>query len=413
MERHVFGAKKLKIAFFLEGNLTAGGGLTQQLSVLDLIRTFADESYTYVVVVTDRELVPEAEKFGFEIILAKTSLLAKVRRMLSRTRAAFRADNYWPFSYFFKSPMDHLLTANNIDLVFFPGPSGIAIELVKHNYVFSVWDLCHLEHPEFPEVSHNRAFEIREELFSRACKKAVAVIGDSIHMKKLLEAKYRLSPDRVFALPFPPPTFHPVGESAVPNGDDVSEKFEIDSPYIFYPAQFWPHKNHIYILDALHILHRQHNWKLAAVFCGSDKGTSDHVLGYANKLDIKPFVKILGFVDRADLPALYRNAVAMVMPTYFGPTNLPPLEAFANDCPVCYSDHEAFRAQTKGAASYMNLDDPNSLVQCLLDLRDNPKLREQHILAGKELLQQWTAEDYWRGLHSIFVEFEYKRRRWS
>ena len=54
-------------------------------------------------------------------------------------------------------------------------------------------------------------------------------------------------------------------------------------------------------------------------------------------------ISIIGFVDSAELAALYRGAAALVMPTYFGPTNLPPLEAWAVGTPVIYP--EAFKAQ--------------------------------------------------------------------
>lgn len=37
------------------------------------------------------------------------------------------------------------------------------------------------------------------------------------------------------------------------------------------------------------------------------------------------------------MPEFYRRARRMVMPTYFGPTNIPPLEANALGCPVAVS----------------------------------------------------------------------------
>jgi glycosyltransferase involved in cell wall biosynthesis len=51
----------------------------------------------------------------------------------------------------------------------------------------------------------------------------------------------------------------------------------------------------------------------------------------------------LGFVSHEELSALYKNAVALVFPSFFGPDNLPPLEAFCTALSRCrrrYSGRE-------------------------------------------------------------------------
>ena len=35
---------------------------------------------------------------------------------------------------------------------------------------------------------------------------------------------------------------------------NISDKYSLDVPYVFYPAQFWSHKNHSYLLEGLRIL---------------------------------------------------------------------------------------------------------------------------------------------------------------
>src|SRR5262249_40755456 len=59
-----------------------------------------------------------------------------------------------------------------------------------------------------------------------------------------------------------------------------------------------------------------------------------------------------------------------VMPTYFGPTNIPPLEALALGVPVCYSDLPAFREQLGARAAYFDLCDPRSLADILSGLME-------------------------------------------
>ena len=63
---------------------------------------------------------------------------------------------------------------------------------------------------------------------------------------------------------------------------------------------------------------------------------------------------VLGYVPDEELPALYRRARALVMPTFLGPTNIPPLEAFACDCPVAISGIYGMPEQLGDAALYFD-----------------------------------------------------------
>src|ERR1035437_3128916 len=50
------------------------------------------------------------------------------------------------------SVLDDLLDEYDIDLLWFLNHSHLALKTVKYNFVFPVLDLCHRDHPEFPEV---------------------------------------------------------------------------------------------------------------------------------------------------------------------------------------------------------------------------------------------------------------------
>ena len=107
--------------------------------------------------------------------------------------------------------------------------------------------------------------------------------------------------------------------------------------YLFYPGQLWSHKNHIYVLDALELLKNKYKIKINFYFCGSDKGNLEHINNHAKKLNIQDQIKYLGFLNNKQIKNYYENAFALVMPTYFGPSNYPPLEAFSYGCPVIYN----------------------------------------------------------------------------
>jgi glycosyltransferase involved in cell wall biosynthesis len=124
-------------------------------------------------------------------------------------------------------------------------------------------------------------------------------------------------------------------------------------------------------------------------------------------------IRFLGTVLDADVPALYEGALALVMPAYSGPTNLPPLEAVTLGCPVIYSDRPEFREQMRDAALYCDLADVSSLADHLAALIRDSKLVDQLQTAARQLSAEIAAIDYGRRLKPVLDDYAYLHRRWA
>ena len=149
------------------------------------------------------------------------------------------------------------------------------------------------------------------------------------------------------------------------------------------------------------------------IFSGADKGNLEYILEKAKEYNIEDLVHYIGFASIEEIPYLYKQSLALVMPTYLGPTNLPPLEAFAYEVPVCYSDTPFFREQVGDAAFFMDLNDPQSLVEHLITIRNNDKKVERKITRGKQLLNDWKEIDFYNMLEKVFNEYKYVRETWG
>ena len=112
-----------------------------------------------------------------------------------------------------------------------------------------------------------------------------------------------------------------------------------------------------------------------------------------------------GFVPNKELIALYKNSLALVMPTFFGPTNLPPLEAFNLGVPLIYSDLDGLKDQVGDAALLMNLNDPNTLSNCILKLLRNKNLRNELIAKGYKKARKNKNHDRIGALEEILIKF--------
>ena len=125
----------------------------------------------------------------------------------------------------------------------------------------------------------------------------------------------------------------------------------------------------------------------------------------AQKLHLLDDIFFTGFISNKELIALYKFSLALVMPTYFGPTNIPPLEAFNIGVPVIYSDLPGLRDQVGDAALLIDLNDPSSLSKCILKLRENNNLRNNLIKKGFTMAEKNKNDDRLNSLKKILVPF--------
>lgn len=376
--------KKLNVAFYASSSKKVGGGFQYEFKAISLLINANFKNINILIMSDIRNVVSEYAEMNIEITFIK-----------------YRQEDDSLIS------MEEFLIRNDIDLIYFLTPSNKAKELIDIPYVMTVWDLCHRDFNEFPEVRDNFEFEKREDKYNTLLKKAIKVTTDSELGKKNICFRYGIDESRVQILKFLPRTIY--NDVYI----NIKEKYNISNDYIYYPAQFWAHKNHIYILKALKLLKEKYQLIIDAVFTGTDYGNLKYILNTAQEFGINEQIHYLGFVEDEEIHNLYKQSIALVMPTYFGPTNIPPLEAFSLNVPVCYSNLEGLREQVGEAAFLMNLKDPNSLVEHLLTILNDKNIVNQKILLGQEIINSWTEEDFLNCIYTILDEYKILRECWE
>ena len=233
---------------------------------------------------------------------AAEPLLQRIRR---RMRRGSRSDRRM-------AELERNICDQEIDVVWFTNPPGAVVSVP---YIATVWDLAHRTRPYFPEVSVTGwTWPAREQAYRTVLPRASFVLTGAEAGKTEIVRSYGVDPDNVIVIPLPVPDFDPP-VAATAEDASIRHKYGIGGDFIMYPAQFWPHKNHINLLLALAHLKQHHNLVSHAVFTGSDKGNMADVQQCIYELGLANEAHILGFVPRADLVALYRNALALVFPS--------------------------------------------------------------------------------------------------
>lgn len=404
--------RPIRLAVIFDQQIHAGGGYQQALNAALLTQELPKELADVVFVTTREDNLAPLAGHGIQAQLIQLSVFDKVRNYLRRSvldtrfsKAIKRLERYAPF--------ERNLVELGIDLVYFLSPTSQARSLEETNYITTVWDLCHRDDPEFPEVRWNSALEGREKIYRALLPRATAILVDSDLGKKNVVHRYGIDDERVHIIPFQAAIstrgpVNPNSHSAI----DISEKYALDVPYVFYPAQFWAHKNHVYLLEGLQALEERHGLRVGAIFSGFDRGNLAHIKSYVRGLNLDARVRFAGFVENEEMPELYRQSIALVMPSYFGPTNLPPLEAFELGVPVLYSDKAGLRDQVGDAGLLMDLSDPNSMAAHLKSLIEDGELRSRLVQAGKDRLKYFDSMDRVGVLRSVIEEFRWRRLTW-
>jgi len=285
----------------------------------------------------------------------------------------------------------------DLDCIWLTYPCELNLEIP---YLITVFDLAHRQIPYFPEIQKSGwSWDARERLYSKMLPKASIILTGNKTGADDISFYYRIPKENIQILNFPTPVYDNV---------DKSDKIGNDYQFVFYPAQYWPHKNHVLIINAIRILKDKYSLELNAVFCGSDKGNKDFLISHSKSLGVYNQIKFLGFIEDNDIVELYKKAVALTYVSYLGPNNLPPQEAVKFGCPVIISDLPGHREQMQNAAIFVSLTNPDILAEAIYRLYSNQDDRKLIIEEGSKLLYDYCDNIFVEKLKIILNEFKNK-----
>jgi len=315
-----------------------------------------------------------------------------------------------PESIRFRPDMQRWLHNCGIDLMVYPSYSELSFE-TGLPYVLAIHDLQHRLQPEFSEVSANGEWNWREYCLGNGARYATLLLADSeVGKQDILNfyGPHGVTPDRVKVLPFLPACYL-AGDVPDTEQQRVRAKYSLPEHYLFYPAQFWPHKNHMRIVQALGLLKQAHELRIPVVFCGSCSGeirerTFRAVMMCSSQLGLEGEICYLGYAPDEDMSGLYAGAAALVMPTFFGPTNIPVLEAWSFGCPVLTSDIRGVREQVGDAALLADPTSVEAIAEGIYRLWTDRELGRTLSDLGRRRLAAYSREDYLRRLREILEE---------
>ncbi|SFC75071.1 glycosyltransferase [Butyrivibrio sp. YAB3001] len=302
-----------------------------------------------------------------------------------------------------ESYLDYLAEKEGIDIYWFTYPANVDLTTP---FIYSLWDLGHRILPSFPDTT-KPAYRWKglDEQYSRLLGKASYILtGNETGKKEILE-NYNVMADKIRIVPFPV-TFFCYGPEEKP-------KLELPDKYFFYPAQFWPHKNHICIIEALELLRKENGIDAHVLFTGSDKGNKQYVADMAKEHGVDDLVHFGGFVTYEEMKYIYTHAEGMIFASVSGPNNIPPIEAVYLECPLIISDIPGHQEQMGEGIMYFNGYKPSELAAHMKKLLSDPSEKKAVIVRQQSIRNEIVNYSYSEQMAKILDEFKVICKRWK
>lgn len=393
MERVLRRPRTLKIGVYLGVTPGAGGMFQYAQSVLDALAALPEGEFQVSALFGDplweehlRPLGLPGRRFG----------AAQLGPVLSNGLLAAGAGPRASRLVAWAQPAARAMLEEARDLWIFPAQDVLSFQVPVRPLV-AVHDLMHRYARQFPEVSSMGRYRLRERRFRGIASTAAGILVDSQVGKRQFIESYGGDPARVHVLPYVPPRYI-YGTQTSSTGFD--ERYRLPAKFAFYPAQFWTHKNHERLLAAVATL-KDTLPDVHLVLAGSRTLRYAAIARRCRELAIEDRVTFVGRVPDEDMPEFYRRARMLVMPTFFGPTNIPPLEAFALGCPVAVSGIYGMPEQVGDAAVLFNPASEAEIAHAIRSIWIDDNLAERLRSAGLKRSAQWHQAEFSARFRSI------------
>lgn len=371
----------IRVGVFLSSIPTDGGKFQYSLTIVEALKGLSNEKFKVIYFYSNDIWLNYFNNNDFIVKLIKPNIIQRIIRKIT-IKISFKI---WRKISKFFNPTISSFAKHQPKLIFFPGNDSISYE-GEFNAACPIFDLMHIYEKKFPDDIGVNISKARDMHYKNVCKYSKYILVDSFIGKSHVLENFSVKNNKIIVLPFVAPSY--VKEYNNTKIDkDIINKYSLPNEFIFYPAQFWSHKNHNCLLEAIKILFKQGIY-INAVFVGSKKEAYNKIVASIHNLNLKEQIYILDYVSNEDIIALYKCSQALVMPTFFGPTNIPPLEAFALGCPVIISDIYGHREQLDDAALFFNPNNPKELASKILKLMNNKNLKNSLINKGFKLSKE-------------------------
>ncbi len=301
-----------------------------------------------------------------------------------------------PGTFWLQTQCKNYIKKDNVEIFF--GPSHV-LPLNLSNTIRKVLVVHDLVAILYPDTMTNYNRFIHNIFFAKSLKSADSIITMSEATKQSIIEKFGINENRINVI------YEGVSKSFRPYQPEelksILNKYGLNKPYLLSVGTLEPRKNYPVLLRAFKRL--KTDWDLVIV--GKKGWKFQNILLTIKDLKLADRVKILGYVEDAELPFFYNGAEIFIFPSIYEGFGLPILEALACGTPVICSNSSSLPEVGGDAVIYFDLNSVEELVVKVNELLANSELKKVLIQRGlnRVKLFTWdkTAQKTWGVLKNL------------
>lgn len=346
---------RLRVAFFLFGGPAWQGGRNYLLNLLKFLVEYESSSVQPVLylpldlLAQERVLIDQIK--GIEV--SEEGFINNLNTPSVLLRTIIRGLNY---------EAEDVLTRDRIDVVF-----EVAQFIGKNTRCASIAWLPDLQHIEMPHLFSFSSRLKRDVGFRMQIRSGRKMVVSSAHARSVAARAYPTIRDSIHVVNFAVKSAESVSEST---SFRIMEKYSLPEQFLFLPNQFWRHKNHSLVLDAL--LQLRNLDRTATIVCtGATKDMRDEsffeqLLRQRDRYGLQDSFRILGQIPYADSQILLQSCKAMLNPSVYEGWSTTVEEAKALNVPMLLSDIEVHKEQAGNSAWFFIKNDSHDLAEKII-----------------------------------------------
>lgn len=238
-----------------------------------------------------------------------------------------------------------------------------------------------IQHEFYPEFFDASVLNWRRENYGPAARNSDVLFTLSEHAKQTIVDTYGASASKILPI-------HLDADDEFRDPAPPPDSLQLPANYLYFPANFWPHKNHDNVLEALRIA-ISGGADIDLVLTGAPDG-SERVLARAASLGLASRVHYLGYVAKELVPAIYRRARALLFASRFEGFGIPILEAFYCRTAVITSSAGSCVEVAGDAALLVDPESPASIADGIKRLLGDGALERDLVAKGAERVKRFS-----------------------
>lgn len=247
------------------------------------------------------------------------------------------------------------------------------LDVISHSEIMedkpSIYWIPDFQHLHLPEMFSENELNVRTESFKRCAEKSTILVfssEDALNDFKTFAPEYAYKGRVLHFVAI-------LSEDVYDKTDEIkkviTEKFNLPDKYFYVPNQFWKHKNHKVVFEAISILKNQ-GTNIKVVFSGSsqDYRHRDYfasLMNFVKEQNIEENMIYLGLIDLIEVYYLMRNCISIINPSLFEGWSSTVEEAKSIGKKIVLSDINVHKEQNPPQGIYFDPHNANELAEIL------------------------------------------------